>query len=80
MSSYTLHLKEEGRKIPVGQSHSQIENKLTTLTKKTTNIQIIVQKTQHRKLKTKQHETHQKLGVISGAPEGLADPASHVVD
>ena len=26
--------------------------------------------TQHRKLKNKQHEPHQKLGVISGAPEG----------
>ena len=25
---------------------------------------------QHRKLKNKQHEPHQKLGVISGAPEG----------
>ena len=30
------------------------------------------------KLKNKQHEPHQKLGVISGAPEGLADPAPHV--
>ena len=26
--------------------------------------------TQHRKLKNKQHEPLQKLGVISGAPEG----------
>ena len=26
--------------------------------------------TQHRKLKNKQHEPHQKLGVNSGAPEG----------
>ena len=26
--------------------------------------------TQHRKLKNKQHDSHQKLGVISGAPEG----------
>ena len=34
--------------------------------------------TQHRKLKNKQHEPHQKLGVISGAPEGLADPVPHV--
>ena len=25
---------------------------------------------QHRKLKNKQHEPHQKLGAISGAPEG----------
>ena len=31
---------------------------------------IIVHMTQHRKLKNKQHEPHQKLGVISGAPEG----------
>ena len=46
---------------------------------KKTDRQIIVQKTQHRKqLKTKQHEPHQKLGVISGAPEGKADPAPHV--
>ena len=30
----------------------------------------IVHMTQHRKLKNKQHEPHQKLGVISGAPEG----------
>ena len=25
-----------------------------------------------------QHEPHQKLGVISGAPEGKADPVPHV--
>ena len=25
-----------------------------------------------------QHKPHQKLGVISGAPEGYADPAPHV--
>ena len=37
---------------------------------KKTNRQIIAQKTKHRKLKTKQREPHQKLGVISGAPEG----------
>ena len=37
---------------------------------KKTNRQIIVQKTQHRKLKIKQHEPHQKLGVISEAAEG----------
>ena len=30
----------------------------------------IVHMTQHRKLKDKQHEPHQKLGVISGAPGG----------
>ena len=45
---------------------------------KKTNRQIIVQMTRHRKLKTKQHNPHQKLGVISGAPEGYADPAPHV--
>ena len=27
-------------------------------------------RTQHRKLKNEQHEPHQKLGMISGAPEG----------
>ena len=32
--------------------------------------QTIVHMTQHRKLKNKQHKPHQKLGVISGAPEG----------
>ena len=37
---------------------------------KKTNGQRIVQKTQYRKLKTKRHEPHQKLGVISDAPEG----------
>ena len=31
---------------------------------------IIVHMTQHRKLKNKQHLSHQKLGVISGALEG----------
>ena len=36
---------------------------------KKTNRQIIVQKTQHRKLKTEQHEPHQNLGIITGAPE-----------
>ena len=34
--------------------------------------------TQHRKLKNMQHKPYQKLGVISGAPEGYADPAPHV--
>ena len=36
---------------------------------KKTNKQIIEHKKQHRKLKTAQHEPHQKLRVISGAPE-----------
>ena len=45
---------------------------------KKTNRQVIVNKKQHRKLKTEQHEPHQKLGLISCAPEGLADPAPHV--
>ena len=34
--------------------------------------------TQLRKLKTKQPEPHQKLGVVSGVPEGETDPAPHV--
>ena len=38
--------------------------------KKRTNRKTKVHMTQHRKLKNKQHEPHQKLGVISGAPEG----------
>ena len=32
--------------------------------------QTIVHTTQHRKLKNKQHEPYQKLGVISRAPSG----------
>ena len=35
-----------------------------------TNRQTIVHMTQHRKLTNKQHEPHQKLGMILGAPEG----------
>ena len=42
---------------------------------KKTNKQMIVQKTQHRKQKTKQHESLQKTG---GAPEENADSASRV--
>ena len=45
---------------------------------KKTNRQIILQKTKHRKLNTKQHEPHQKLGVISGAPKGSAGPDLHM--
>ena len=58
----------------------KLENKLTTpwLKMKKTNRQTIVHKTQHRKLKTEQQEPHQKLGVISGAPEGWAYPAPYV--
>ena len=37
---------------------------------KKTNRQTIVHMTQHRKLKNKQHEPHQKQGVMLGAPEG----------
>ena len=39
--------------------------------------QTIVHMTQHRKLKNKQ-KLYQKLGVISCAQEGKADPAPHV--
>ena len=46
--------------------------------KEKANRQTILHMTQHRKLKDKQHELHQKLGVISGAPEGKHDPAPHV--
>ena len=46
--------------------------------KEKTNRQIKVHKTQPRKLKISQHEPHQKTGVISGAPEGLPEPAQHV--
>ena len=47
-------------------------NKLTTLwlKMKKTNRQTKVHLTQHKKLTNRQHEPHQKLGVISGAPEG----------
>ena len=37
---------------------------------KKTNGQTIVHMTQHRNLNNKQHEPHQKLGVITGALEG----------
>ena len=40
--------------------------------------QTILHMTQHSKLKNKQHEPHQKLGVMSGSPEGLADSAPHL--
>ena len=71
-SRFSLSFLKKCRKIPKGQSNSKIETKLTTpwLKKKKTNRQTIVQKTQHRKLKIQQHEPHQKLGVILGAPEG----------
>ena len=35
-------------------------------------------KTLHRNLKIEQHGPHFKLGVNSGAPEGLAVPAPYV--
>ena len=65
-------MTKEGRKIQEGQSNSKIENKLTTpwLKIKRTNRQTIVHMAQHKKLKNKQHEPQQKLGVISGATEG----------
>ena len=31
-----------------------------------------------QKIKTKQHESNQNLGLISGAPKRKSDPASHV--
>ena len=40
--------------------------------------QTTIYKTLHRKLKIEKHEPHQKSGVNSGAPEGLAVPAPHV--
>ena len=67
-----IYSLKEGRKIPEGQSNSLTENKLTTpwLKTKRTNRQTIVHMTQHSKLKDKQHEPHQNVGVISVAPEG----------
>ena len=55
----------------------QTDNAMAKNEKKKKN-QTTAHMTQHRKLKNKQHEPHQKLGVISGAPEGKADPAPHV--
>ena len=46
--------------------------------KEKTNIQIIEPNTQHRKVKTEQHEPQRKLWMIAGAPEGYADPDPHV--
>ena len=58
--------------IPEGQSNSQIENKLTSpwSKMKKTNRQTTVHMTQHRKLKNRQHEPHQKLRMILCAPGG----------
>ena len=55
-----------------GHSNSQVENKLTSPwpKQKKTNRQTNVHKTQYRKLKTEQHEPHQKLWVILGTLKG----------
>ena len=73
MSIIERGLARRGKKNTRGTVNSYIENKLTTqwLTKKKTNRQITEHKTQHRNLKTKQHQPHHKQGVISGAPEGF---------
>ena len=58
---------EEEPKLTEEHSRSQIENKLTTtwLKKKKTNRQMIVHETQHKQnIQIKQHELHQKLGMI----------------
>lgn len=55
---------KEKRTILAGQSNSNIENKPTMPWQKKpkkTNRQIIKHNTQHRKIKTLQHEPHQKL-------------------
>lgn len=52
----------EGRKIQDGHSNSYIEIRMTTSLIKDieTNRQKIVNKSQHRKIQTMQHETHPK--------------------
>jgi hypothetical protein len=40
--------------------------------------QTVIYKALHRKLKIQQHGPHLKPKVNSGAPEGLAIPATHV--
>ena len=42
------------------------------------NRKTLVHMTQDIKLKNKQNKPNQKLGVISSAPEGYANPAPHV--
>jgi hypothetical protein len=42
--------------------------------KKNTKGQTMIYKTLHKNLKIEQHESNYKLGVNSGAPEGLAVP------
>lgn len=49
------------------------------LQKRETNLQLRVHKTQHRKIKIKQHEVHPKLGMVSGHPPGLTEIAPHVL-
>ena len=58
------------------QTHRSKINLQRHCQKKKTNLHIIVHKTQHRKLKTTQHEPHQKLGVNLGAAPNL--PPLHV--
>jgi len=48
------------------------------VTRKRTQGYTTIYKTLHRKLKIEQHESHQKLGVNSGAPSVLAVPSPHV--
>ena len=43
---------------------------------KKTNRQTIVHMTQHRTRKNKEHEPHQKLGVMSGVPKGVSRSCS----
>jgi hypothetical protein len=47
--------------------------------RKSTKGQTTIYNTVHRKLNIEQHELHLKLGMISGAPEGYAVTAPHVI-
>ena len=71
MTNSDLKRIKEGRKIPKGTvkliNLNQTDN---AMSKNEKDKQTTAHMTQLRKLKNKQHEPHQKLGVISGAPEG----------
>lgn len=62
-AKYTITLKLISRKYT--------ENAMAKKINKKTNRQTTVHQSQQKKIKTEQQEPNQKLGVISGAPEGL---------
>jgi len=73
-------MKEEFEDIKgVIRSRKSMKNKHYNSQRKGTKWQTTIYNTVHRKLKIEQHEPHLKLGMISGAPEGYAVTAPHVI-